>query len=153
MCGIIAVKKLDTCRVLIADDQEAMRTVVSMVLESMGISNIVETSDGGEAVDTLRKSYYNEADAAQGFDLIISDWKMPYKSGLELLKEIRCNPRLRHLPYVMLTCLDDDQSIQEALEAGATKYLCKPFTTKTLRGTIRSLLHDVEEDVGTTALE
>jgi two-component system chemotaxis response regulator CheY len=123
-----------------------MRTVVSMVLESMGISNVVETTDGSEAVDVLRRSYYDKTVSTQGFDLVISDWKMPYKSGLELLKEIRCNPRLRHLPYVMLTCLDDEESIKEALEAGATKYLTKPFSTKTLRGTIRSLLHDIPQD-------
>ncbi len=138
------MKDFDTCRVLVVDDQEAMRTVVSMVLESMGISNIIETADGSEAVDILRRSYYGGVDSPKEFDIVISDWKMPYKSGLELLKEMRCNPRLRHIPYVMLTCLDDEQSMKEAIEAGANKYLTKPFTTKTLRGTIRSLLHGAE---------
>ena len=110
-------------RVLLADDSGTMRTIIRRTLESFGVSNTVETGDGQQALDL-----YN---ASGGFDLVITDWNIRGKSGLELVREIRgCD---KAVPIVMVTTESEKSRVLEAIAAGVTDYLVKPFTSDVLR--------------------
>ena len=110
-------------KVLVADDSSTMRAIVVNALRAIGVTDIVEALDGHKAVELFGQ---NE------FDLAIIDWYMPGRTGLQVLRKIRdadCQ-----LPVIMVTAAGSDrEQVTEALQAGATDYLLKPFHTETLR--------------------
>jgi len=106
-------------RVLIVDDLGAMRKVLRKLLESIGFADVTEARDASEALLKLRQ---------QRFDLVISDWNMPTMTGLDLLTQIRNDPKNRELPFIMLTAVADRESVENAMSGGVSEYLTKPFT-------------------------
>jgi len=108
-------------RVLVVDDMQAMIKVVIKILNSLGINNISTANDGKEALELLDSS---------SFDLIISDWNMPNINGLELLKTVRADEKLKHLPFIMLTAESQKEHFLEAIKAKVTSYISKPFTAE-----------------------
>ena len=112
-------------KILVVDDFPTMRRIVKTLLKQNGFSNFVEAEDGGSALKTLE---------VQGdFDFIVSDWNMPNMTGLEFLKSVRSNPRFRHLPFLMVTAEAEKDQIIEAVKAGVSNYIVKPFTAGTLK--------------------
>lgn len=111
-------------RVLIADDSGTMRTIIRRTLESMGVSGAVEVADGQQAME-LYKS------AAGNFHLVLTDWNLPTKSGVEVVREIRLLDK--SVPILMVTTETDKTRVLEAIAAGVSDYLVKPFTTDALR--------------------
>lgn len=109
-------------RVLVADDASTMRRIIIRSLEAIGISDVVEAEDGVEAVAMY---------AQGGFDLIITDWNMPHKDGMAVLQEIRSQDP--DIPIVMVTTEAEKRRVLEAIRAGVSDYLIKPFTTDALR--------------------
>jgi two-component system chemotaxis response regulator CheY len=109
-------------KVLVADDSKTMRKIISRSLEAMGVSSITEAADGGQAVALFKLN---------PFDLVLTDWNMPVKSGLEVVREIRAENA--DVPIVMITTEAEKRRVIEAIEAGVTDYLIKPFTADTLR--------------------
>ena len=110
-------------RVLLADDSEIMRMIIRRALESLGVTGILEAADGLQAIEMFR--------ASNGFNLVVTDWNMPGKSGIELIHEIRAlDPQV---PIVMITVEADHDRVREAIQAGVSDYLIKPFTTDLLR--------------------
>src|SRR5438270_12181715 len=110
-------------RVLLADESHTMRSIVRRALESLGVRKIVEAIDGPQALEMLK--------ASRGFNLIVTDWNMPVKSGGELIHEIRAlDP---DVPIVMITSEADKWRVLEAIKAGVSDDLIKPFTTELLR--------------------
>ncbi len=119
--------------VLIVDDSITIRQVVKNELIQLGFMEhqIRETGDGKSASDIL---------ANTKFDMVISDWNMPKMNGLDLLKHIRSTPKLKDIPFLMLTSEANEENILKALEEGADQYITKPFKATMLEETIKKIL-------------
>jgi two-component system chemotaxis response regulator CheY len=117
-------------RVLVADDSSTMRTIIRRALESLGVSGVVEAADGVQAIELVK--------ASLGFDLILTDWNRPGKSGIEFVREVRALDC--RVPIVMVTKEAEKARVLEAIEAGVTEYLIKPFTTDTLRSKLQPFI-------------
>ncbi len=124
---------LDTqLKFLVVDDFSTMRRIVRNLLKELGFSNVHEAEDGIAALAVLRSS---------NFDFVVSDWSMPHMSGLDLLKEIRSDANLKHLPVLMVTAEAKKENIISAAEAGASGYVVKPFTAVTLEQKLNKIFH------------
>jgi two-component system chemotaxis response regulator CheY len=108
---------------LVVDDFSTMRRIVRGLLKELGFLNIEEAEDGVVALGKLK---------SEPFDFVVSDWNMPNMNGLELLKAIRADAALAHLPVLMVTAEAKKENIIEAAKAGASGYVVKPFTAATL---------------------
>jgi two-component system chemotaxis response regulator CheY len=111
-------------KILVVDDFSTMRRIVRNLLKELGFSNVHEAEDGVEALNKLRSE--------NNFDFVVSDWNMPNMTGIELLKVIRADPELKHLPLLMVTAEAKRENIIAAAQAGASGYVVKPFTAATL---------------------
>lgn len=116
---------------LVVDDHEAMRQVTATQLRALGVDQIITASNGHDALQILQR---------QGVDIVVSDWYMPQLSGLELLREIRANPRLANLPFVMITAETERERVIEAINSGVNDLLIKPYTAARLGERIRRAL-------------
>lgn len=107
---------------LVVDDMSTMRRIVRAILKESGYDNAEEAEDGIEALKKLR---------SEPFDFIVSDWNMPNMDGLQMLKEIRADENLKHLPVLLVTAEAKKENIVQAAQAGADGYIVKPFTANT----------------------
>ena len=114
---------IENTRFLVVDDFSTMRRIVKNLLKELGFVNAQEAEDGAVALRMLRSTPY---------DFVVSDWNMPNMSGIELLREIRADEKLKHLPVLMVTAEAKRENIIEAAQAGASGYVVKPFTAVTL---------------------
>lgn len=112
-------------RILVVDDMLTMRKIVSKTCQNLGFKNIVEAADGALAWEALNSS-------EQQIGLVISDWNMPNCTGVDLLKRVRGDSRFKHLPFLLVTAESESSQVVEALKAGVTGYVVKPFTPETL---------------------
>ena len=117
--------------ILTVDDSKLIRTNVRRMLDSLGVRNILEASNGREALGILDR---------QRVDLIVSDWNMPEMSGHQLLQAVRANQTIKHLPFIMLTAEGEKDKVVAALQAGVTNYIVKPFNQETLFNKIKKYL-------------
>lgn len=111
-------------KILIVDDMSTMRRILKNALRQLGYNNIEEAEDGQVAFAKLGQ---------WPVDLVVSDWNMPNMDGLELLKAVRADPTLRSLPVLMVTSQAEQKHVLEAIRAGASNYVVKPFTADTLK--------------------
>ncbi|QDU55611.1 response regulator [Aeoliella mucimassa] len=116
-------------RALIADDAKMMRTVIRRTLEGMGVDGIVEAEDGTQAIDAFRSDV---------FDIVLTDWNMPFKNGLEVLKAIRESDS--KVPVIVITTEGQQKYVLEAVKAGVSDYILKPFEAATLKEKVEKLL-------------
>lgn len=112
-------------KILIVDDFPTMRRIVKTLLRQNGFSNVVEAEDGAKAYAILQ--------ADRDIEFIISDWNMPNMTGLELLKTVRADPSIKHLPFLMVTAEAEKENIIEAVKSGVNNYVVKPFTGTILK--------------------
>jgi adenylate cyclase len=117
-------------RILVVDDTESNRDLLSRRLVREG--HVVETADDGKAA--------LERLAGDSFDLVLLDLMMPDMNGFEALCRIKAEPRTRHVPVIMISALDEFDSIVRCIEAGAEDYLPKPFNPVLLRARINASL-------------
>ncbi len=110
-------------KVLVVDDFATMRRIVRNILKQIGFTNIIEADDGKTALKVLKK---------EKCDLILCDWNMPEMPGIELLNNIRSDDELKDIPFVMVTAEAQKENIVEAVKAGVTSYIVKPFTAETV---------------------
>jgi two-component system chemotaxis response regulator CheY len=110
-------------RILSVDDFSTMRRIVKNILKQLGYTNVDEAENGATAIDAMREKKY---------DLVISDWNMPVKTGIEFLKEVRADPELKETPFLMVTAEAEKDNVVEAMQAGVSNYVLKPFTAKIL---------------------
>lgn len=120
-------------KVLVVDDMSTMRKLVIKALRDMGTTNVTEAADGALAWEAF-------SSAQPAFDLIISDWNMPNTTGLEFLKRVRADSRFKQIPFILLTAETEASQVQEALKAGVSNYLVKPFSGDGLRQKIVATL-------------
>ena len=116
--------------ILIVDDFSTMRQIVKKSLNSLGFINITEAADGQDALTKLESGQFN---------FIISDWNMPNMMGIDLLKAIRSNEKLKALPFLMVTAEANRDNILEAAKAGVSQYIIKPFTVDALEQKITAI--------------
>lgn len=116
-------------RILIVDDMPAMRAIVRSMLEGMGFSRIIEAEDGDIAWDLILQ---HAPEPAEAVGLVIADWQMPGKSGIDLLRSVRQTTAVSHLPFFMVTAKGNEAAIREARSAGVTDFLVKPFSADDL---------------------
>jgi two-component system chemotaxis response regulator CheY len=111
-------------KILVVDDFSTMRRIVRNLLKELGFANVSEAEDGVDALNKLR--------GEGNFEFVVSDWNMPNMTGIELLRTIRGDAALKHLPVLMVTAEAKRENIIEAAQAGASGYVVKPFTAATL---------------------
>lgn len=109
--------------ILIVDDFPTMRRIVRSLLKELGFTNVEEAEDGQEGLAKLKTG---------AFEFVVTDWNMPNLDGLEMLKRIRADEALKHLPVLMVTAEAKKENIIAAAQAGASGYVVKPFTAATL---------------------
>jgi two-component system chemotaxis response regulator CheY len=109
-------------KALVADDSGTMRKIIIRALNVAGIEDVVEASDGAQAVKLFEPG---------SFDVVLTDWNMPEKSGLAVVSEIRAmDPDVR---IIMVTTEAERSRVLQAIQEGASDYLIKPFTSEALR--------------------
>ncbi len=111
-------------RVLVVDDFQTMRRIITNLLRQLGFNNVAEAADGKAALDKVR---------SEKFDLIISDWNMPNMTGIEFLKEVRQDATLKDTPFIMVTAEGKKENVIAAVQAGVNNYIVKPFNAATLK--------------------
>ncbi len=119
--------------VLIVDDYKTMLRIIRNLLKQLGFNNVDEATDGSMALQMLRVGNYG---------LIISDWNMEPMTGLQLLREVRADPRLKPVPFIMVTAESKSENVIAAKEAGVSNYIVKPFNAETLKTKMSSVLGD-----------
>ncbi len=117
--------------ILIVDDYKTMLRIIRNLLKQLGFNSVDEAIDGSSALTKLRD---------KDFGLVISDWNMEPMSGLQLLKEVRSDVKLKELPFIMITAESKSENVIAAKEAGVSNYLVKPFNAATLKGKLTTVL-------------
>ena len=118
-----------SCKVLVADDSGVMRKILIRSLNACGVNDIVEAGDGVEALSRFSEHQFN---------LVLTDWNMPNKTGLEVLQSIRGAGS--KVPVIMITTEAEASRVKEAIGAGVTDYLAKPFENDMLRAKLDKLV-------------
>ena len=108
---------------LVVDDFSTMRRIVRNLLKELGYTNVDEAEDGSVGLQKLKGG---------DFQFVVTDWNMPVMTGIDMLKAIRADPTLKHLPVLMITAEAKKENIIEAAQSGASGYIVKPFTAATL---------------------
>ncbi|RDV25086.1 chemotaxis protein CheY [Alteromonas aestuariivivens] len=111
-------------KILVVDDFSTMRRIIKNLLKDLGFSNIQEADDGNTALPMLQQG---------DFDFVVTDWNMPGMQGIDLLRAIRSDAKLKHLPVLMVTAEAKKEQIVAAAQAGVNGYVVKPFTAATLK--------------------
>ena len=116
--------------ILVVDDSQIMRKIISQDIAKVGKYNIIEASDGSEAVETMLKD--------DSVELILMDWNMPVMTGIDAVKKIRMNQK--KTPIVMVTTEAEKERVLEAIKSGANDYLAKPFGPKDIQAKLNKFL-------------
>lgn len=127
----MAVKK--EMAILVVDDYKTMLRIIRNLLKQLDFNNVDEATDGSEALKKLRDKDYG---------LVISDWNMEPMTGLQLVREVRSDKKLKKLPFIMVTAESKTENVVAAKEAGVSNYIVKPFNAETLKQKIASVLGD-----------
>ena len=117
-------------KILVVDDFESMRRIVKQVLNDLGFKDITLADDGATALPLLKNG---------DFGFLITDWNMPQMEGIDLVKAVRADPRLKSMPILMVTAEAKREQIIQAAQAGVNDYIVKPFTPETLKGKIEKI--------------
>ncbi len=131
-------------RVLVVDDTRLNRTILARALETQG-HEVVEAENGRVAMDLL------QAEGASGIDVILLDLEMPEMDGYETLRRIKASQAIGHLPVIVISAVDELDSVVRCIEMGAADYLPKPFNAAVLRARLSTSLaakrlRDLERD-------
>ncbi len=117
-------------RILLVDDSSSMRSIIKNILKQIGLRNVHEADDGTTAWEKLEK---------EQFDFIISDWNMPKMKGIDLLRKVRSDAKLKDMPFLMVTAEGLQENILEAAKEKVSNYIVKPFTPEVLLGKINAI--------------
>ena len=117
-------------KVLVVDNSASMRRAIRGIFSQIGFKNIILAGDGSEALGKLGK---------EKAGLIVSDWDMPKMNGLELLKAVRKDEGLKDIPFIMITAEVGKENVLEAVKAGVSGYITRPFTLETVSRKVKKL--------------
>ena len=116
--------------ILVVDDMSTMRRIVKNILKQLGFNNLEEAENGQEALTKLKADTY-------GF--VVSDWNMPVMMGIDMLRAIRADESLKKIPVLMVTAEAQKENLMEAVQAGVSNYVVKPFTAETMQDKINKI--------------
>jgi two-component system, chemotaxis family, chemotaxis protein CheY len=116
-------------KILLVDDMATMLKIQKSMLKKLGMDNIIEAKDGIPAWAELEKAH------AEGtpIEFVMSDWNMPGLTGIDLLRKVRADERFKSIPFLMVTAESEQANVVEAVKAGVSNYIVKPFTPDTLK--------------------
>jgi two-component system chemotaxis response regulator CheY len=117
-------------KILIVDDMSTMRRIVKNILKQLGFNNMQEAENGQEALEKLRADTY-------GF--VVSDWNMPVMTGIDMLRAIRADEQLKHIPVLIVRAEAQKDNLIEATQAGVSTYIVKPFTAETMQEKLNTI--------------
>lgn len=117
-------------KILVVDDMSTMRRIVKNILKQLGFNNIEEAENGQETLNKLNADKY-------GF--VVSDWNMPVMMGIDMLRAIRKDEKLKTIPVLMVTAEAQKENLIEAVQAGVSNYIVKPFTAETMQDKINKI--------------
>ena len=123
---------------LIVDDFSTMRRIIRGLLKEMGCNNADEAEDGEVALNMLKQSKY---------DFVVTDINMPHMNGFDLLKAVKADDSLKHLPVLMVTAEARKEDIVLAAQTGASGYIVKPFTKATLEEKVQKIMQKLAATV------
>ena len=119
--------------ILVVDDYKTMLRIIRNLLKQLDFGNVDDATDGSAALKKLREKEYG---------LVISDWNMEPMTGLQLIREVRSDKKLKKLPFIMVTAESKTENVVAAKEAGVSNYIVKPFNAETLKQKMVSVLGD-----------
>ena len=119
--------------ILVVDDYNTMVRIIRNLLRQVGFTDVDDASDGISALRRLREKRYA---------LVVSDWNMEPMTGYELLKEMRADPALASVPFIMVTAESKTENVIAAKKAGVSNYIVKPFNAATLKSKIDAIFAD-----------
>jgi len=117
--------------ILIVDDYKTMLRIIRNLLKQLGFNNVDEATDGSQALHKLRDKSYG---------LVISDWNMEPMTGIQLLREVRADAKLKDMPFIMITAESKTENVVAAKAAGVSNYIVKPFNAATLKTKLTSII-------------
>ena len=119
-------------KIIVVDDMSTMRRIVKNILKQLGFNNLEEAENGQEALTKLKADTY-------GF--VVSDWNMPVMMGIDMLRAIRADETLKKIPVLMVTAEAQKENLMEAVQAGVSNYVVKPFTAETMQEKINKIFN------------
>jgi len=122
-------------RILIVDDMRTMRAIVKGQLLGLGFTDILEASDGDKGLEVLNTEFRKGLPV----ELILSDWNMPVMKVIEFLKLVRADPRWGSVPFIMVTAESERALVMDAVKAGISNYIMKPFTPVMLETKLKAV--------------
>ena len=122
-------------KILIVDDFSTMRRIIKNLLRDLGFNNTDEADDGQTGLPKLQSG---------NFDFLVTDWNMPGMTGIDLLRAVRADERLKTLPVLMVTAEAKKEQIVLAAQEGVNGYIVKPFTAQTLKEKIDKIFQRIE---------
>ncbi|MBM3548935.1 MAG: response regulator [Alphaproteobacteria bacterium] len=127
--------RLDRLAVLIVDDNQHMRSLVRTILESLGVSQIMEARDGAHALEKMSQTQV---------DLLVADWNMEPMDGLDLTRHLRTSPESpdQFVPVIMLSGHTERARVMQARDAGVTEFMAKPVSARSLYARIVSIIEN-----------
>ena len=117
-------------KILVVDDMSTMRRIVKNILKQLGFNNLEEAENGQEALTKLKADTYGFA---------VSDWNTPDMMGIDMLRAIRADEKLKKIPVLMVTAEAQKENLMEAVQAGVSNYVVKPFTAETMQEKINKI--------------
>ena len=123
---------MDDLKFLAVDDSPTMRRIVVNTLKRLGYEEIVEAGNGKEALAKIE---------SDNVDFVITDWNMPVMDGLHFVRALRANEKYANLPVLMITTRGVKEDIVDAMKAGVSSYIVKPFTPQTLKEKIKMIVN------------
>ena len=122
-------------KILVVDDFSTMRRIIKNLLRDLGFTNTQEADDGNTALPMLQTGT---------FDFLVTDWNMPGMQGIDLLKAVRADSKLKSIPVLMVTAESKREQIIEAAQAGVNGYIVKPFTAATLDEKLQKIFERID---------
>ncbi len=116
--------------ILIVDDYQTMIRIIRNLLKQLGFEDVDDASDGTSALAKMRQKKYG---------LVISDWNMEPMTGYDLLRHVRTDDELKHIPFIMVTAESKTDNVIAAKKAGVNNYIVKPFNAQTLKTKIEAV--------------
>ena len=117
-------------KILVVDDMATMRRIVKNILKQLGFASVEEAENGQEALQKLREG---------SFGFVVSDWNMPVMTGIDMLRAIRADDKLKMIPVLMVTAEAQQANLVEAIQAGVSNYIVKPFTAETMQEKLQKI--------------
>jgi two-component system, chemotaxis family, chemotaxis protein CheY len=127
--------------VLVVDDYSTMIRIIRNLLGQLGFADVDDAADGSAALQKMH---------AKRYGLVISDWNMEPMTGYELLREVRADPDLCSIPFILVTAESKTENVIAARKAGVNNYIIKPFNAQTLKSKIESVFAEPVRDEPST---